>query len=239
MQFVKKIGHVGMHGLELIDKVTVYIGWKAVYDKEMAKHGIEAKAIQAADKATIRTQPSHRVQDMAQIYREGEILKWFMMFTSELSAIWNRMVFDVPLALKRHELMHALGDMVAFSIVGMAIAIAAGALQGDEPEEKKNKMIVGAFSQYIDAIPLFGNDIMNIVSNRQFQSGGVKIFPAIDYIRYVPKQFAQGKIETALGNLAEGAAFATGLPTSGPIKAVRMMKSKDLRDLLGWPREGR
>jgi len=239
MQFVKKIGHVGMHGLELIDKVTVYIGWKAVYDKEMAKHGIEAKAIQAADKATIRTQPSHRVQDMAQIYREGEILKWFMMFTSELSAIWNRMVFDVPLALKRHELMHALGDMVSFSIVGMAIAIAAGALQGDEPEEKKKKMIVGAFSQYIDAIPFFGNDIMNIVSNRQFQSGGVKIFPAIDYIRYVPKQFAQGKIETALGNLAEGAAFATGLPTSGPIKAVRMMKSKDLRDLLGWPREGR
>ena len=233
---IKKIGAVGMKSLEIIDKVTVYTGWKAVYDKTKAQNGgIEAPAIEAANKAVIRTQPSHRVQDMAQMYRSGEFFKWFTMFTSELSVTWNRLSFDIPMALKRHDLLHAAGDMVSFAMIGLGIAVASGALQGDE-EDKKKKVTAGLASQFIEGIPLIGNDLFSGISGRYFGYGGVKIFPAMQFLTQVPRQAAEQEYEKAAVNLLRGAAFAAGLPVSGPQRAVKTIISGELRDLLGWPK---
>ena len=125
--------------------------------------------------------------------------------------------------------------MVSIAMIGVGIAIASGALQGDE-EDKKKKVTAGLFSQFIEAIPLFGNDIFAGISGKQFGYGGVKIFPAMQFLTQVPRQVAKQEYDKAAVNLLRGAAFAAGLPVSGPQRAVKTIISGELRDLLGWPK---
>jgi len=106
-------------------------------------------------------------------------------------------------------------------------------LAGDKDERKK-KLIMGAFSQYFEAIPFFGNDLFAAVSGKYFGYGGVKIFPAIDYLTRLPAQIKAENYEDAAVNLLKGAAFGAGLPVSGPTKAAKAIKTKELRAILGW-----
>jgi hypothetical protein len=239
-QLVKKVGGLGMKGLEMMDLMSVTIGWKAMYDKVMAKTNDKAAAIQAADEMTVRTQPSMRVQDMAEMYRAGEAMKWFTMFTSDLNSTYNRMAFDVPAALRNGQILHALGDMLSFALVGVWITVASGALTGSDDEKKKKKVILGAFSQYFESIPFVGNDVFAALQKWSktgyvFQSGGVKIFPAIEYFESIPSEIAAGEWERALVSLAEATGFTVGLPVSGTRRAVKFATTGDWESLLGWP----
>ncbi len=179
---IAQIGKWGMKGLEVMDITTVCIGWTAVYDKTMHDtQGNEAKAIEAADVATIRNSPSARVQDLAEMYRHGEILKWFTMFTSELNVIWNRLTFDMPLAMRRMELYRGLSDIVSISIAGVVIAIASGALKGDD-EEKRKKLILGLFQEYVDSIPVtVQTEVMSVstpAASRSFTTTSMALPPS-------------------------------------------------------------
>ncbi len=238
---LKKIGMAGMLGLQTIDTATVVIGWKAVYDKTLAKTGDEMVARAAADEATTRSQPSSRVQDMAMMYRSGEVLKWFTMFTSELSQTWNRLSFDVPAALRNGQYTRALADLISFSIVGMGIALASGALHGDDDEKKRKKLILGTFSQLIEAIPFIGSDLYATISGRPFVGGGVRFFPAMANIQKLVPQMQKaaetGEWETTILSLAEAIALVGGIPFVGPRRGYQAAKRGDLEALLGWPKE--
>jgi hypothetical protein len=238
---VKKIGTVGMVSLAWIDKATVYIGWKAVYDanlkKSMLAVGNDSLAIEAADKATVRTQPSARVQDMAQMYRGGEILKWFTMFTSELSAIWNRLSFDVPMAIRRGELLKAGADLAAIGLVGIGIAIASGALHGDDDEEKKKAILRGIAAQFADSLPFIGRDVSNVLQNDRYFDTGVSLIPATEYLQKAIYQLGREDYEKALGSAARLGALLTGLPMIGVGRAMEAINQDDLAALLGWANE--
>jgi hypothetical protein len=239
-QLVKKVGTLGMKGLELMDLMSVTIDWKAVYDKTMSKTNDKALAIKTADEAIIRTQPSMRVQDMAEMYRAGEAMKWFTMFTSDLNATYNRMAFDVPAALRNGQVLHAFGDMLSFALAGVWITVASGALSGSDDEKKKKKIILGAFSQYFEALPFVGNDVFAVIQKAAktgyyFQSGGVKIFPAIEYFQTIPSEIAEKEWAKAITSLAEATGFTVGLPVSGTRRAVKVMTTGDWEALLGWP----
>ncbi len=235
---IGKIGKWGMKGLEAMDMTTVCIGWKAVYDKIMRESGRdEVKAIAAADEATLRSQPSARVQDMAQIYRMGEVAKWFTMFTSELNAIWNRLTFDVPLALRRKEFLRAVADVTSIAMAGMVIALVSGALAGDDEEKKRKRLLLGLASEFIESWPIVGNDVFAILSNKQFQSGGVKLMPAFSMGVQTFKEITQGDWDSALKNLIETTSLGVGLPLIGPRRAVKAVITGDVRALLGWPEE--
>jgi hypothetical protein len=235
---IGKIGRWGMKGLEAMDTTTVCIGWKAVYDKTMRETGRdEVKAIAAADEATLRSQPSARVQDMAQIYRMGEVAKWFTMFTSELNAIWNRLTFDVPLALRRKEFLRAIADVTSIAMAGMVIALVSGALQGDDEEKKRKRLLLGLAGEFIESWPIVGNDVFAILSNKQFQSGGVKLIPAVSMATQTFKAVTEGDWDAVLKNALETTSLAVGLPYIGPRRAIKAMRTGDVRALLGWPEE--
>lgn len=234
MQLVKKIGTAGMQSLQIIDKVTCVIGWKAVYDKVKAKTQNEAAAIKAADEATVRTQPSARVQDMAEMYRSGEVMKWFTMFTSELSASWNRLSFDVPQSIRNMHIERAVGDLVAFALVGAGIAVAGGGLAGGDDEKKKKQMMLGLMSQFVTALPIVGNDLFSWISGKSFQATGVKLLPSIDLAGAIISELKAEDYDHAIGDAIEAAAFISGLPVSGPKKAIRFLGSGQVTDLLGW-----
>lgn len=232
---VKKVGSLSMKALQTMDMISVVTGWKAVYDKQIAKGATPEAAIKAADEATVRTQPSMRVQDMAEMYRGSEALKWFTMFTSDLNSTYNRLAFDVPAAIRNGQILHAFTDMLTFSIAGVWIALASGALSGDDDEKKRKKIVLGAFSQYFEALPFLGNDVWSALSGKTFQSGGVKIFPAISYVQAIPSDIAKEEWGRAVTHLAEAAGFFVGLPVSGVRRATKLAATGDIEALLGWP----
>jgi len=234
---VGKIGKWGMKGLEVMDITTVSIGWTAVYDKTMQDtQGNEARAIEAADAATIRNSPSARVQDLAEMYRHGEILKWFTMFTSELNVIWNRLTFDMPLAMRRMELYRGLSDIVSIATAGVVIAIASGALQGDD-EEKKKKLILGLFQEYVESIPMFGNDIFSTISGKYFQTGGVSIFPQVQMWVNTAVQLTEGDWDMMVQKGLQALSFTVGLPHTAGRRAYKAISEENLGALLGWRKE--
>lgn len=232
---VKKIGGLSLKALQTMDMISVVVGWKAVYDKSIAKGMGEAEAIKEADDATVRTQPSMRVQDMAEMYRGSEALKWFTMFTSDLNSTYNRLAFDVPAAVRNGQILHAFTDMLTFAIAGTWIALASGALHGDDEEKKRKKLILGVFSQYFEAVPFVGNDVWAALSGKTFQSGGVKIFPAISYVQSIPADIAKEEWGRAVTHLAEAAGFFVGLPVSGVRRTAKLVATGDVEALLGWP----
>lgn len=234
---IAQIGKWGMKGLEVMDITTVCIGWTAVYDKTMHDtQGNEAKAIEAADVATIRNSPSARVQDLAEMYRHGEILKWFTMFTSELNVIWNRLTFDMPLAMRRMELYRGLSDIVSISIAGVVIAIASGALKGDD-EEKRKKLILGLFQEYVDSIPLIGNDIFAYISGKQFQASGVKLIPPVTMWMDTARQLTEADWDMAVQKGLQALSFTVGLPHTAGKRVYRAISQEYLGELLGWKKE--
>lgn len=239
---VKKIGTAGMAALAMEDKAAATIVWRAVYDKAISDGADEAGARKAADEGIVRSQPSVRPQDMAEIYRSGEVAKWFTMMTSDLSAKWNRLSFDVPAALVNRQIGYATMNLISISLSGLAIAAMSGAFSGDDEEEKKKALVFSLFSQHLEALPLVGNDFSSAIQRsigigNRFASSGVKLIPAMTYLERIPSQFVRKDWGRMAENLAEGVGMTVGLPVSGPRRAIKTAITGDWTQLLGWPAE--
>ncbi len=240
-EVINKIGKTGMISLEVIDKVSVAIGWKAVYNKAKSQGKSEIEALKLADKSVVRTQPSGRIQDLAQMYRSGDAFKWFTMFTNALNAYWNMAVYDIPQAVKEKNILKAAGDITAIALSGAGIAIACGALVGDDDEDKKKKMISGIFSQFTDSIPIVGSTATSIMNTgmglKTFQGSGVQIFPAGESIRKGVSAITNEDYEKAFEYMIEGSAYAAGLPVAGPKRVIKAIEDKYPGALIGLKEE--
>jgi len=144
--------------------------------------------------------------------------------------------------LRKGMIRQAFGDVLSSWMVGVFIAIASGALHGDDDEQKKKKVIMGLFSQYFEAIPFLGQGMYTGLrvatgTGSAFQSSGVQLFPAMTYVNTIPKNIAKEEWDKALLNLVEAAAFTVGLPVSGPRRAFKVATTGDWEQLLGWPAE--
>jgi diguanylate cyclase (GGDEF)-like protein len=241
VEIEKRIGAWGMQSLEVIDHVSVCIGWKAVYDNKISKGMSELEAIQAADDATVLTQPSGRVQDLAQIYRSGETMKMFTMFTNALNAQWNMMAYRIPAAIRQKKYLHAVGDAVALALCGLGIALVSGAAYGGDDEDKKKRLVVGLFSQYTDSLPLVGSYVTSALERgagvKTFVPSGVTPFPWGANVVNTVGAITQGDVNKAFANIIEGTAYGVGLPVSEPKRAWKAFVEKNPALLLGWKKE--
>ena len=233
---IRLIGKYGMKPLEVMDTTTVCMGWLAMYDKVNHETNNEAKAIEAADATVMKNSPSARVQDLAEIYRMGEWMKFLTMFTSELNVIWNRLTFDIPLAFKRKEIYSALSNLVSIGVSGVVIAVASGALAGDD-EEKKKKLLIGLFSEFIDCVPLIGNDLFNRIIDQRWQTTGVQFFPQVTRWIEVGVQLSQADWDAAAVKAGEATAFTVGLPWTAGKRVYTAIDEQNLWALLGMKKE--
>jgi hypothetical protein len=237
---IGKLGKLSMASLEVIDRVSVNIGWRAVFDKEMAKNGGDKiAAATAADKALVRSQPSGRIQDIAELYRGNDTLKMFTMFTSELSAIWNRISFglvNLPNSVKNGQWTVFLGDLISISMSGVAIAAMSGALHGDDPDKKKKMMFNGLWAQFVDSIPLAGSDISSFLQGK-WRGGGVKLLPMLDYFYLIPADVKNEDLVKAFTDTLKGIGFTVGAPVTAVDRFVQTIQTGDVGRLLNWPKE--
>ena len=120
--------------LKALDKWSVLVGWKAVYDNVYAKTRKEAEAIEAARRATIRTQPSGRAKDLPELY-VNRAMRWFLIFTTPINRFRNMLAWDVPRDIRNRRVGHALVTLAAlFSIAAIEEIIRTWRV-ADEPEE--------------------------------------------------------------------------------------------------------
>jgi hypothetical protein len=183
----KKIGETGMLGLAFADRWSVALGWKAVYDKQMAKtHDHEASVV-FADDVTLKSQPSAYGADLSPLFRDNNEWKRIVtQFGTQLNVIWQQIRYDMPLAAKEKRFGEMVGILMATALGGIALGIIRKLRGKDEPPEDPEKWWVDwayyAFSQGFSSVPLIGGEIqasMKRIMTGEFTWQENDNFPAV------------------------------------------------------------
>ena len=179
----KRFSQAGMSGLSFADRLSVAIGWEALYRREVARRSQEAKLDEitdpvARDEAALtidqaargyaddfvkRTQPSAEDSDRSPLFRNMNSFKQVILqFQQPLNVVWNNLSVDMPLALRERQMSKVFGYMGAYAMTGLVIGLTR-ALRGrgpDEDDEDEGKWVrfflLSAGGQFTDAIPLIG-----------------------------------------------------------------------------------
>lgn len=232
------VNEYGMKGLELVDRLCVAVGWRAMYEAELAKNGGDhQKALERADDLTLRTQPSSRGVDLAPIYRKaGEGTRLLLQFTQALNVVYQNIRYDLPLAVRNHQWGTAIGTIVGYMIAGVLLnAVVAGP---DEDEE--NRYLFWAFTQATESIPLIGMEATRIM--RRAITGAKEpmmpdtALPGIGNILDGMYRLTGGEIEKGLIEFATGGGMILGLPVNGIREAYRATTG-DPGALMGKPKK--
>jgi len=219
---VKKIGTVGMKGLEFADRVSVAIGWKGVYDKELSQGATEEEAVKKADDITFQTQPSANPADLAPIYRDmNEWKRILLMFTSSLNTVYNNIRHGVPKAIREKEYGQAVGIVTSYAVAGVLLGAFAKSLgkdpPPDDPDEWWRQWVFYSMTQFTDSVPLIGNEVSGVMKRMITKSKGTPFgedtLPTVTAIISGFDSLNKGDIDKAAENFAEGVGLATGLPT--------------------------
>ena len=225
-RIIKTIGTIGMAPIQIVDTLTVIVGWKAVYNRELQLHGDPEKAMRKAQTVTMRTQQSSRVQNLPEIYRTNEGMNWILMFTNQLSKMFNMIIWDVPQAVKEREIMKAAGYITALSLSAVAMGVIARKAIPDptEPEDQE-KLAKDILFQTLSCIPVVGNDIVSGIEG--YSRRGVEILPAFGQLGATARAWFDSekdiddKLDASRRLLLEGMVL-TGLPQIG---TKRMFKT--------------
>lgn len=235
---VDAVGAFGMKGIQTIDKIVTHIGWLAVYDKYVNTLGSE-EAARKAQMAVLETQPSARAKDLAQLYRSGEVLNWFTMFSNQLNNIWNMVTADTIYAFRNREYDRLVGNLVGVGISTFSMMLMAGYRPGEEDEEHAKEFLKST----ANFIPLIGKNISGGIDG--WNTGGVEPLPiAGEFGRVIDEGFdLDGKgVGNALIGLAKAGGVAFGIPVTGlvnrPTDVAEAMisdgaEAKDMLELFG------
>jgi hypothetical protein len=225
---VNKYGQAGMEGIYLFDAVARTIGWNAVYQKSLKSGKSEAEAVRLAQNATLRTQPAAASKDLAQLYATNEFANWFTMFTNQLNQIYNIASYDFSGYVKNAEYQKAALTLTGLSITALAIWIIANRRLPEDAGDFADAM----GEQAINAIPLVGKALM--AGKRGW--GGTEI-PAFELPKAIGSSVAavaEGKFDNKdLKAIAEGIAVTSGLPFIGPKRVIEVIKTGELKEIVG------
>lgn len=218
---VKKIGSVGMKGLEMADRFSVAIGWKGVYDEALAKGMTEEEAVKKADDITAKTQPSARGVDLAPVFRgNNEWKRLLLQFGSALNVIYQNIRYDMPQAWREKEFGRAIAIGVSYSIAGVLLGAFTKAIGRDKPEDDEawyRDWIYYSMTQFTDSVPLIGNELTGFmkrwIAGDKRRFGDSELLPAVEALLSGADNLLEGDILKALEEIGTGLGLGIGLPT--------------------------
>jgi GGDEF domain-containing protein len=238
-----KISKVGMKGLELVDRLCVSVGWRAMYEAELARNGGDAeKALAFADDNTLRTQPSSRGVDLAPIYRNaGEGTRLLLQFTQALNVVYQNLRYDIPTAVRNHQWGAVVGTITGYMIAGVLLNAATGRPPEDESDEEKlNRLLFWSFTQATDSLPLIGQEATRVmkraITGEKEPMLPDTALPGISNVLDGMYRLSGGEIERAMVEFATGGGMIMGIPVSGFREVIRAAQG-DTGALLGKPKE--
>jgi uncharacterized coiled-coil protein SlyX len=231
-QFTKNVQEMGMKGLEWADRSSVAIGWRAIYNKALEEFdGDHQKAMEKADDIILMTQPASRSVDLAPAYRNKDPYRQaILQFTQALNVVYQNIRYDIPAAVKAHQLQQAIGIAVAYVISGTLLqAMISRPPKDDEPDEEKAKRYAfWAITQATDSIPFLGEEVTRIMkraitgekSTRYADSGIPGIAQFMDGLYSLS---GDDDIGPALEKVGRGLGMLAGAPVSGVSEAMRVI----------------
>lgn len=238
-----KISKVGMKGLELVDRLCVSVGWRAMFEAELARNGGDAeKALAFADDNTLRTQPSSRGVDLAPIYRNaGEGTRLLLQFTQALNVVYQNLRYDIPTAVRNHQWGTVVGTITGYMIAGVLLNAATGRPPEDESDEEKlNRLLFWSFTQATDSLPLIGQEATRVmkraITGEKEPMLPDTALPGISNVLDGMYRLSGGEIERAMVEFATGGGMIMGIPVSGFREVIRAAQG-DTGALLGKPKE--
>jgi len=212
-----KIAKVGFQGIEIVDKYVVYAGWLAKFN-QMRKLGFsERQAADAAQRAVLRTQNASLQKDVPSLYAKSEFLDTWLLFTNQLSKMYNQVVYDIPMRWRsgRREaaMLGAFGMAMSYVVFW---SLTHGRLP-DSPEEFAEALLDGSIGQ----LPLVG-PILN--SLRKGFDGTPAPIQTFARMAQAPFKAWDGLIDQDFGKILDSGAFfvagAFKLPYTGVRRTV-------------------
>jgi hypothetical protein len=244
-KFIKNAEELGMKGLEYADRFSVAIGWRAVYEKALEEFdGDQTKAIEKADQMVMTTQPMQRGVDLAPAYRyKNAATQIVLQFTQALNVVYQNLRYDLPAAIKAHDMQTAVGIAVAYIISGtllQAMTSNPPKPEDDDPKKAAARWAFYAISQATDSVPLIGQ-MMTRIAKRAITGDKTMKFsddalPGIAQVMDGMYSLAGQDVDAALVSFAEGLGTLTGAPVNAIKDATRMI-SGDIGAAVGRPRK--
>ena len=229
--------------VEMADRISVAIGWRAIYEKELEATGDEKKAIERADELIQRTQPSGRLADVAPAYRnKSEFARAFLQFTLSLNVIWNNIRHDLPNAVRQHQYGTAVGIVMAYAIAGVCLNAGMRALKsalGGEDDEERDwiEYVYYALTQGTDAIPLIGEEVTGaaklILTGKRGRGYEEELYPAISSLFKSLEAVSKEKWDRAVEEFLGGGGMILGMPVWTIREIYRSIKEESLKPLAG------
>jgi len=234
-QIITRIGKNGMRGIYMMDSIARTIGWNAVFNKVLAEGGSQAEAIRQAQATTLRTQPAANAKDISAIYTNSETLNWFLMFSNQLSKIYNIATYDMPRQLGNGQVQKAMLQLGGLSVSALMIWSISNRRLPEEPED----FIEAISDQAINLLPLVGSAITS--ARRGFGDAGIGPVSELASIYARLEEIAKGKGDAKdLAAVLEALAVLYGVPTVQPKRIIKAIQEEDLAELIGGgPRKRR
>lgn len=147
---MRKVTTPLMVGMRWLDAWTVVVGEYAVYQSNVKKLGHDGAA-RYAQEATLRTQPFAETKDQPAFFRSNSG-RFFTMFGSALSQIFQMMVHDVGYDIAHKKFAKASLALAAVVMTGGAMWMVSKKRPPDEPEEWAYVFA----SQFLEMLPIVG-----------------------------------------------------------------------------------
>ena len=227
-----RIARFGMKGITAMDKMTVTIGWNAVFDAYKAKGFSDVEAAEKAQFATLQTQPASHPKDIPHLYASNnEILNLFLQFTNQLNKVWNITTYDLYAEAKNGEFSKALTMTVGMTLAAALIHGMSGG--GNEDDDFGEFLAKSVGAQIGNSIPIFGRDIVGYFQG--YSGGEIPTSKAMRNIFGGVSGIWNGEFdEKTAGKLWEGLSVMwLGMPVTGPKRAVQFAQTGDPANLFG------
>ena len=223
-KWIRKFGRGGTAGIRIMDRLAVIIGWYAVYLKNLRPHG-QARAIELASEATLRTQPTARVKDIPQIYRSNEALNIPLQFTRQLSQIYNMWTYDAPSDARNRNFVRTLYTVGGLAISALTIWSVVNKRLPESPED-----VAEAFrDQALASVPVVGKSLQASASGWHAQN--TPLWQVAQGVTSVWTK--EGARRTDL--MLQGWSLIAGFPYIGTKRAWEAATTEDVKKLFGKP----
>ena len=224
LRLIAKYGKAGLEGIKFVDRVIRSIGWNAVYEKELQLGQSESEAIRAAQNSTLRTQPTASAKDIANLYVQGEVFNWFLIFTQQLNQIYNIVTYDTFSNWNNKNYQKAGADVLAVSMNALLIWM----LVNKRLPEDEEDFLDMATDQLFNMTPLIGKELMAGKNGW----GGTEIAPFAAAKR-ISAGVTTGDAEKTAKIILEQGAVALGIPVVAIKRGSELLESGELIELIG------
>lgn len=230
-----KARDVSFEGVQIMDKYVALSGWLAKYNQMKRLGASETEAVEAAQKAVLRTQNASAPKDIPSIYAQSEFLNLFLQFTNQTNQIYNILTYDIP---KRATTGRAKSALLGGLGVALSTAVFHVLAHGGLPDEPED-LSAAAVESMIDLIPVLGPTVNSL--RKGYAGTPAAIDTTIKMLSApatVAKDLSAGNLDKALDHAAFAVAGAFKLPYSGIRKTIMGLNdlaqgnTDDLRRLL-------